>query len=109
MITGAGVVFGAAFLPVGKLADISNSGTLFAFLVVSVSVMLLLRRDPNRHRPFRVPFIWVIEPISVVGCIVLFVFLPTSAKLVFPIWGTIGLLAYDAYGRENSHMRLGMS
>lgn len=105
IITGVGVVLGAAFFPVGKLADISNSGTLFAFLVVSVAVMLLRRRDPTRHRPFKTPFIWVIGPISVIGCIVLFVFLPTSAKLVLPIWGGIGLIAYYAYGRKNSHMR----
>ena len=107
MLTGAAVVLGAAFFPVGKLADISNSGTLFAFLVVSLAVMMLRRRDPHRHRPFRTPLIWVIGPTSVAGCIVLFAFLPLSAKLVFPIWGAIGLVAYYLYGRRHSQMRPG--
>jgi APA family basic amino acid/polyamine antiporter len=104
LLTGAGVVAGAAFFPVGKLADISNSGTLFAFLVVSLSVMLLRRRDPHRHRPFRTPLIQVVGPVSVIGCLVLFAFLPTAAKLVFPAWGALGLLAYYGYGRRRSQL-----
>ena len=105
--TGIGVVFGAAFFPVGKLADISNSGTLFAFLVVSLAVMMLRRREPERPRSFRTPAIWVIGPLSVAGCIVLFAYLPTAAKLVFPVWGAIGLAVYFAYSRRRSHMREG--
>ena len=105
MVTGLGVVTGAAFFPVGRLADISNSGTLFAFLVVSIAVMLLRRRDPGRHRPFRTPFVWVIGPLSVAGCIVLFLYLPPAAQLVFPAWGALGLTFYWLYGRHRSHMR----
>src|SRR3546814_4336314 len=52
-ITGFFVALTAAFLPVGTLADISNSGTLFAFFMVALSVMILRRTDPTRHRPFR--------------------------------------------------------
>lgn len=107
LLTGAGVVVGAAIFPVGKLADISNSGTLFAFLVVSLSVMLLRRRDPHRPRPFRTPLIWIVGPVSVIGCVVLFAFLPTSAKLVFPVWGAIGLVAYYGYGRRRSQLAPG--
>lgn len=103
--TGIGVVFGAAFFPVGKLADISNSGTLFAFLVVSIAVMMLRKSDPDRPRSFRTPMIWLIGPMSVIGCIVLYAYLPTSAQLVFPIWGAIGLVIYFAYSRRRSHMR----
>ena len=105
LATGIGVVLGAAFFPVGKLADISNSGTLFAFLVVSLAVMMLRRSDPGRTRPFRTPMVWLIGPLSVAGCIVLFAFLPLSAKLVFPIWGLIGLVVYFAYSRRRSNMR----
>jgi len=103
--TGLGVVFGAAFFPVGKLADISNSGTLFAFLIVSLAVMMLRRSDPDRPRSFRTPLVWLIGPLSVAGCIVLYAFLPTSAQWVFPIWGAVGLSIYFAYGRRRSHMR----
>ena len=55
MITGVFVALFAAFFPVGALADISNSGTLFAFAMVAIAVMVLRRTDPDRHRPFRTP------------------------------------------------------
>ncbi|KGQ18466.1 Amino acid permease [Lysobacter dokdonensis DS-58] len=107
MMTGLAVMIAAAFLPVGKLADISNSGTLFAFLVVSLAVMMLRRSDPTRHRPFRTPLVWIIAPMSVIGCMVLFWYLPRDAKLVFPIWAAIGLFFYFIYGYRKSHMKPG--
>ena len=107
LMTGIAVMVAAAFLPVGKLADISNSGTLFAFLVVSLAVMMLRRSDPGRHRPFRTPLVWIIAPLSVVGCVVLFFYLPRDAKLVFPIWAAIGLFFYFIYGYRKSHMKPG--
>lgn len=105
ILTGLAVVLGAAFFPVGQLADISNSGTLFAFLVVSVAVMMLRRSEPDRPRPFRTPAVWLIGPMAVVGCVVLFLYLPLSAQLVFPAWGTVGLIVYLSYGRRRSPLR----
>jgi basic amino acid/polyamine antiporter, APA family len=105
MVTGVGVVLGAAFFPVGKLADISNSGTLFAFLMVAVAVMLLRRRDPERRRPFRTPALWLVGPLAAMGCVLLFFYLPTAAKLVFPAWAAIGLLVYALYGWRRSPLR----
>ena len=58
VVTGVGATLAAAFLPVGKLADYSNSGTLFAFFMVAISVMVLRRTDPGRQRPFRTPAVW---------------------------------------------------
>lgn len=106
MITGIGVTFAAAFLPVGKLADISNSGTLFAFLVVALAVMILRIKDKDRDRPFKTPAVWVVGPLAIVGCITLFLFLPADAKLVFPIWTGIGLIVYFLYGYRKSHVAL---
>ena len=57
----------AAFLPVGKLADYSNSGTLFAFVMVAISVMVLRRTDPSRVRPFRTPAIGIVAPLAIIG------------------------------------------
>ncbi|WP_269713567.1 amino acid permease [Caulobacter sp. NIBR2454] len=108
MFTGVGVMIAAAFFPVGKLADISNSGTLFAFLAVSVTVLMLRVKDPSRHRPFKTPLVWVVAPIAALGCIVLFWFLPPEAKLVFPIWSAIGLLIYFSYGYRKSHVGRGI-
>ena len=109
LVTGSAVTLAAAFLPVGKLADISNSGTLFAFMTVALTVMILRVRDRSRARPFRTPAIWLVGPLAVAGCATLFLFLPTDAKLVFPIWGTIGLIFYFSYGYRNSHVALGVT
>ncbi len=106
LVTGVGVTIAAAFLPVGKLANISNSGTLFAFLVVALTVMILRIKDKNRTRPFKTPGIWLIGPLAISGCITLFLFLPTDAKLVFPIWTGIGLIFYFLYGYRKSHVAL---
>lgn len=107
-VTGFGVTVAAAFLPVGKLADISNSGTLFAFMVVAFAVMILRIKDKSRVRPFRAPGIWLVGPLAIVGCITLFLFLPTDAKLVFPIWSGIGLIFYFLYGYRKSHLARGI-
>lgn len=107
-VTGLGVMAAAAFLPVGKLADISNSGTLFAFMVVAFTVMILRIKDKSRARPFRTPMVWLIGPLAVLGCITLFSFLPADAKLVFPIWSGIGLIFYFLYGYRKSHVGRGV-
>ncbi|MFC3214296.1 amino acid permease [Novosphingobium panipatense] len=108
LITGLFVAIAAALLPVGQLADISNSGTLFAFLMVSVAVLILRVRDPHRHRPFRTPLVWVVAPIAIIGCVMLFFNLPIEAMLVLPVWGAIGLAFYFAYGFRKSHVAHGV-
>ncbi len=107
-ITGAFVAIAAAFLPVGKLADISNSGTLFAFFMVAISVLILRRKDPGRHRPFRTPAVWLIAPMAIFGCVGLYFSLPTDAMLVLPVWGLFGLLLYFLYGYRRSHVGRGI-
>ena len=67
IVTGIFVAIAAAFFPVGQLADISNSGTLFAFFMVSIAVLVLRKTDPNRHRPFKTPMVWVVAPIAAAG------------------------------------------
>ncbi|PXA86923.1 amino acid permease [Nostoc sp. 3335mG] len=102
IITGVFVTIAAAFFPVGQLADMANSGTLFAFLIVSCAVMMLRRSDPDRPRPFRIPGVFVIAPLSAIGCVVLFLYLPAPSKILFPVWSGIGLLLYFSYGFHRS-------
>jgi APA family basic amino acid/polyamine antiporter len=104
MVTGIAVTLTAAFLPIGKLADIANAGTLFAFSVVSVSVAVLRRRHPLRVRPFRAPALWLVAPVSVAGCIGLYTMLPIEAQLVLPCWSAIGLSIYFSFGYWNSYV-----
>ncbi|WP_420140955.1 amino acid permease [Sphingomonas sp.] len=109
IVTGIGATLAAAFLPVGRLADYSNSGTLFAFFMVAVSVMVLRKVDPARPRPFRTPLVWLIAPLSIVGCVVLYFSLPLTAILILPGWGAIGLLVYFFYSRARSHVGRGLT
>ena len=108
LVTGAGATLAAAILPVGRLADYSNSGTLFAFMMVAVSVMVLRKTDPGRHRPFRTPLVWVVAPLAIAGCLGLYFSLPLVAILVLPVWGAIGLLIYFLYSRGRSHVGRGV-
>ena len=107
MITGVFVAFFAALFPVGALADISNSGTLFAFAMVAVAVLILRKRDPNRARPFRTPAVMLVAPLAAIGCVYLFWSLSTYTKLLFVGWAVIGLLVYFGYSRSRSHVGQG--
>ncbi|PZO90201.1 MAG: amino acid permease [Sphingomonas sanxanigenens] len=108
VFTGIVVMLASAFLPVGKLADYSNSGTLFAFAMVAVSVLVLRRKDPTRKRPFRTPMVGVVAPLAILGCLALYLNLPLIAILVLPAWGAIGLVVYFFYGRSRSHVGRGL-
>jgi APA family basic amino acid/polyamine antiporter len=108
IVTGIGVMIAAAFFPIGKLADVSNGGTLCAFLLVSVAVMALRRTDPGRHRSFRTPFIWVVAPMAAAGCLLLFWFLVPAAKMFFFAWAAAGLVVYFFYGRTRSNAARGL-
>jgi len=107
ILTGIFVALFAAFFPVGILADISNSGTLFAFAAVSIAVMVLRRTDPSRRRPFRTPAIMFTAPIAILGCIYLFFSLGLNTQLMFVGWAALGLIVYYAYSYKRSHVGLG--
>jgi len=107
-ITGVVVAVGAAFFPVGQLADIANAGTLYAFMMVAIAVMLLRKSAPDAKRSFRTPALWFVGPATIAGCIFLFANLPFEAMLVLPVWGVIGLVVYFGYSRSRSHLGKGV-
>ncbi len=109
MITGVFVAFFSALFPVGALADISNSGTLFAFAMVAISVMVLRRTDATRHRPFRTPLVYLVAPLAVAGCLYLFFSLSAYTLGLFVGWAALGLVVYFAYSRSHSHVGLGLN
>ena len=108
VLTGVFVALFAAFFPVGLLADVSNSGTLFAFAAVSIAVMVLRRTDPSRKRPFRTPAIMVTAPVAIAGCVYLFFSLSGPTIALFVGWAVIGLFVYFAYSRSRSHVGRGI-
>jgi APA family basic amino acid/polyamine antiporter len=107
-ITGGVVAFAAAFLPVGQLADIANAGTLYAFMMVAIAVMMLRRSEPDRERSFRTPALWLVGPLTIAGCIFLFLNLPFEAMIVLPAWAAVGLVIYYLYGYRHSNVAKGI-
>ena len=100
----AGFVVGipAGLFDIGTLADLSNIGTLFAFVLVSIGVIILRYREPDRPRGFRAPLGPVIPVLSVVCCLLLMAGLPILTWLRFFAWLVIGLVIYFFYSRHHS-------
>ena len=101
-VAGILVAIPAGLFDVGTLAELSNIGTLFAFVLVSVGVILLRRHQPERHRGFRVPFGPVIPSLSIMFCVLLMTGLPIRTWERFFIWLIIGLFVYFLYSRKRS-------
>lgn len=99
-IAGLVVGIGAGIFDIGTLGDLTNIGTLFAFIVVSVGVIVLRRTQPNHRRTFRVPMVPVLPMISIVSCAVLMFSLPWETWLRFVVWLAIGLGIYFGYSRK---------
>lgn len=96
------VAIPAGMFDVGTFAEMSNIGTLFAFVLVSVGVMVLRYRQPDRPRGFRVPFGPVIPTLSVLCCGLLMSGLPAKTWLRFFVWLIVGLVVYFFYSRKRS-------
>jgi APA family basic amino acid/polyamine antiporter len=101
-IAGFGVALPSGLLDIGTFADLSNIGTLFAFVLVSIGVIILRYKDPNRHRGFRCPGGPVIPALSVIFCVLLMAGLPVLTWIRFFVWLAIGLLIYYFYSRHRS-------
>jgi APA family basic amino acid/polyamine antiporter len=101
-VAGILVAIPAGLFDVGTLAEMSNIGTLFAFVLVSIGVLVLRYREPNRHRGFRVPFGPIIPILSVLFCVLLMAGLPSLTWIRFFVWLIIGLGVYVFYSRKRS-------
>jgi APA family basic amino acid/polyamine antiporter len=104
-ITGGVVALLAAFFSVQEIAELSNTGTLFAFMAVGAGVLSLRIIEPLRSRPFRCPAIWVVAPLAVAGCGYLFVSLSSTTQVRFLCWSLIGVVVYLVYGYRRSPLR----
>ena len=100
--------FVASWALIGDAAetyDLTNIGTLFAFMLVSIGVLVLRYKEPERLRPFRVPLVWPVCLLSAAGCVFIMYGLPRTAWERFGIWLVIGLVLYFAYGYSHSKLR----
>jgi basic amino acid/polyamine antiporter, APA family len=103
-VTGLVVSFFTGFVPLDKLADLTNFGTLFAFMTVSVGIIVLRKTQPHLHRAFKVPFVPVIPILSILFCAYLLLNLPSVTWIGFCVWFVIGLIVYFTYGHKNSEL-----
>jgi APA family basic amino acid/polyamine antiporter len=95
----------AALIPLGEIVKLVNIGTLFAFILVNVGVIVLRRTKPDMPRPFRVPFSPVFPIIGVAFCVYLVAQLPGTTWIRFVVWLVIGMLIYFLYSRKHSRLR----
>lgn len=102
LITAAFVSLIAGFVPLDEIAALANSGTLIAFVAVSTCMLVMRRRAPDAHRPFRTPAATLVGAGAILGCLYLFASLPTKTQIWFFVWNGFGLVVYFLYGRARS-------
>src|SRR5215210_7631771 len=107
IITGIVVALMAGFVPLENLAELTNIGTLFAFVLVSIGVLVLRRTNPDIPRAFRTPLVPVVPILAALACLTLMVFLPAATWVRFGVWMAIGLVVYFAYGMRKSRLARG--
>jgi basic amino acid/polyamine antiporter, APA family len=107
ILTGWFVALWALIGDAGETYDLTNIGTLSAFALVCIGVLVLRIKEPDRPRPFRVPFVWPVSLIGAAACVFVMFGLPKSAWERFGIWLAIGLALYFLYGYRNSTLRRG--
>ncbi|MEP6574231.1 MAG: amino acid permease [Gemmatimonadota bacterium] len=105
ILTGIFVAVFAAFANIAEVVDLTNIGTLFAFILVSAGVIVLRYKEPNRVRPFRAPLVPLTPLISIFTCLYLMVQLPKITWIRFAIWLVVGLVIYFFYGARHSRLR----
>jgi APA family basic amino acid/polyamine antiporter len=102
--TGVVVAVIAAFVPLSTLAELVNIGTLFAFILVAIGVLVLRRTRPDLPRSFRTPLVPVLPIVSALASFYLMLNLPGETWARFFIWMVIGLVVYFFYGRTHSRL-----
>jgi APA family basic amino acid/polyamine antiporter len=106
ILTGVGVGVTAMFTSLDEMVDLTNIGTLFAFLLVSLGIMVLRVRDPKRERSFRVPGgTFFLPPLAAISCLGLAYYLPPRSWMRFVGWLAVGLVVYLLYGYRHSRLR----
>jgi APA family basic amino acid/polyamine antiporter len=107
LLAGIMVAVPAAFLNIGEVVELTNIGTLFAFSLVCVGVVILRVRRPDAPRGFKMPLYWLAAPLGVLACAWLALGLPRLTWQRFAVWLLAGLAVYAIYGRRNSRLRGG--
>jgi len=105
LLTGILVALASLVGDAAETYDLTNIGTLFAFILVCAGVLVLRVTEPGRARPFRVPFAWVVAPLGAGACLFVMMGLPRDAWVRFGVWLAIGAVIYAGYGCRHSRLR----
>jgi basic amino acid/polyamine antiporter, APA family len=109
ILTGVAVGACAMFTSIDEMVDLTNIGTLFAFILVCIGILILRARDPGRPRAFKTPLVPFVPMLGVVSCLYLMLGLPWITWLRFGLWLGLGLVIYFLYGYRRSALRLAQS
>jgi basic amino acid/polyamine antiporter, APA family len=104
ILTGVFVGVVAMFTSIDEMVDLTNIGTLFAFILVCIGILILRQRDPNRPRAFKTPWVPLIPILGVLSCAYLMMGLPWITWLRFALWLAVGIAIYMSYGFRKSHL-----
>jgi basic amino acid/polyamine antiporter, APA family len=96
----------AGFVPLGDLAELVNIGTLAAFVMVCLGVVILRKAHPDMHRPFKTPLSPLLPLLGMLSCAALTAFLPAITWVRFVAWLLIGLVIYFGYSMRNSKLAM---
>jgi len=107
ILTGVAVGVCAMFTSIDEMVDLTNIGTLFAFILVCLGILILRKRDPERRRAFRTPFVPLVPVLGILSCGYLMLGLPWITWLRFALWLLVGLAIYFLYGKKRSGLRQG--
>jgi len=102
IVTGVAVAFFAGILPIADAANLVSIGTLLAFVIVSIGVMVLRYREPNLQRAFKTPAVYVVGPLGAITAAYLMIRLPFETWMRLVIWFVIGIVIYGFYGYRHS-------
>jgi APA family basic amino acid/polyamine antiporter len=104
IIVGAIIAVISGLFPIDLIAELVSIGTLLAFTMVCISVVILRIKRPDMHRPFKVPIVYFVAAAGAIGCVYLMTSLPVSTWIRLGIWTVIGLAIYFFYGMKHSKL-----